>query len=115
MRLNRLIPAAMLLLMQLVMELLRSVAPGPTDTKVLHYGRSLLSHVFNARRRMASLQKDDNPLKPIMTKQRWFESPLNPCWSSLTKVIWCDRFCGTMAFFRLPFLSNQFYGIWGFY
>ncbi len=30
-------------LMRLVMEVLRSVAPGPADTKVLHYGRLLLS------------------------------------------------------------------------
>ncbi len=69
-----------------------------------------LEPVFNASRRMASLEKDDNPLKPIMTKQQWPESSLNPCWSSLTKkkkITWYDRIGVNVV----PWCSLKYLGI----
>lgn len=57
---------------------------------------------------MASLEKDDNPLKPIMTKQRWPESSLNPCWGSLKKKLtWYDLICVNMV----PWCSLKYPGI----
>lgn len=100
MRLKRLIPAAVLNPAH-VIAVRNGGAPfsGPRASRYKSAPLRLpaLEPVFNASRRMASLEKDDNPLKPIMTKQWWSESSLNPCCSSPTKKEWYDHVCVDMV------------------
>lgn len=103
MRFNRLIPAAMLNPAR-VNAARNGGAPFSCPQASRYKSAPLrlpaLEPVFKASRRMASLEKDDNPLKPIITKQWWSESSLNPCWSSLKKkkkkVTWYNHVCVDM-------------------